>query len=158
MDRISLLAGTVSAQLLAAPIAVVFMLLGLLHVYWAMGGTIGSDAAVPQRPADGAPSAGPVMVRAFTPSRGGTLLVATALLGVAALLALRTGLLAAPISHPAVRLAVAAVAVVMLARAVGDFRLVGFFKTVKGTTFARRDTLLYSPLCVVLGVGLALLA
>lgn len=36
----------------------------------------------------------------------------------------------------------------MLARAVGDFRLVGFFKKVKGSEFALMDTLLYSPLCV----------
>jgi hypothetical protein len=46
----------------------------------------------------------------------------------------------------------------MLARAVGDFRLVGFFKTVRGSTFARMDTRLYSPLCVLLGIGMALIA
>ena len=33
-------------------------------------------------------------------------------------------------------------AVVFLARAVGDFRYVGFFKRVRGTRFARLDTIL----------------
>ena len=42
-------------------------------------------------------------------------------------------------------------ALVFLARAVGDFPLVGFFKPDNGTAFATWDTWLYSPLCVVLG-------
>ena len=46
----------------------------------------------------------------------------------------------------------------MLARAIGEFRLVGFFKTVKGSLFARMDTLFFSPLCVLLSLGLASLA
>jgi hypothetical protein len=36
---------------------------------------------------------------------------------------------------------------------VGDFRLVGFFKRVRGNAFARLDTLVYAPLCLVLAVG-----
>jgi hypothetical protein len=43
-------------------------------------------------------------------------------------------------------------------RAVGDFRFVGFFKRVRGSVFARRDTWLYSPLCVLIGVLAASLA
>jgi catechol 2,3-dioxygenase-like lactoylglutathione lyase family enzyme len=42
---------------------------------------------------------------------------------------------------------------VFLLRAVGDFRLVGFFKRVRGTPFARWDTRLFSPLCVALGLA-----
>jgi hypothetical protein len=37
-------------------------------------------------------------------------------------------------------------------RSVGDFRLVGFFKRVRGTRFARYDSLLFSPLSLALGV------
>ena len=37
-------------------------------------------------------------------------------------------------------------------RGIGDFRYVGFFKRVKGSLFATRDTYLYSPLCMVLAV------
>ncbi len=43
-------------------------------------------------------------------------------------------------------------------RAIGDFRYVGFSKRVRDGEFARRDTWLYSPLCVVvssLAVALA---
>ena len=43
---------------------------------------------------------------------------------------------------------------VLLLRAIGDFNLVGFFKRIRGSAFARMDTWFYSPLCVLLGIGL----
>ncbi|PJZ53308.1 DUF3995 domain-containing protein [Leptospira adleri] len=43
-------------------------------------------------------------------------------------------------------------------RAMGEFRLVGFFKSVKGTSFAEYDTKYYSPLCLFLSVLLFLSA
>jgi hypothetical protein len=46
-----------------------------------------------------------------------------------------------------------ALALVLLLRAVGDFRLVGFFKRIRGSRFARLDTALYSPFCVLLAIG-----
>ncbi|MNR60466.1 hypothetical protein D3C85_1819540 [compost metagenome] len=45
-------------------------------------------------------------------------------------------------------------ALVFLIRAVGDFRWVGFMKQRRGSVFARWDTLLYSPLCLFLGLCL----
>jgi hypothetical protein len=44
-------------------------------------------------------------------------------------------------------------AALFLLRGIGDFRLVGFFKRVRGTRFARRDTRLYSPLCLALALA-----
>ena len=40
-----------------------------------------------------------------------------------------------------------AVGVVFALRALGEFKWVGFFKSVRDTRFARLDTWLYSPLC-----------
>lgn len=57
-----------------------------------------------------------------------------------------------------VRPLIAGAAAVLVLRAVGDFRLVGFFKRIRGSRFARLDTLLYSPLCFALGAALALMA
>lgn len=42
-------------------------------------------------------------------------------------------------------------------RAIGEFRLVGFFKRVRGTRFAQLDTLAFSPLCLLLSVGVFVL-
>lgn len=141
-----------------ACVAAVFLLLALLHVHWAMGGTFASGAAVPERrvAVDGAGAA--VLVKAFTPSPGMTIAVAVALAAVAVLVALRIGLLGAAVSHWPLRAAIGIVAMIMIARAVGDFNLVGFFKTVTESEFARMDTWAYSPLCVVLGLGLGVVA
>jgi hypothetical protein len=52
-----------------------------------------------------------------------------------------------------VRGATALLAALFLLRSVGEFRLVGFFKRVRGTDFAWWDTRLYSPLCLAMGVA-----
>ncbi len=52
----------------------------------------------------------------------------------------------------------AGLALVLLLRAVGDFRYVGFFKSVGGTRFATMDTWCYSPVCLALSIGVAYVA
>jgi hypothetical protein len=46
----------------------------------------------------------------------------------------------------------------LFARAVGDFRFLGFFKRVRGTRFATLDYFLYSPICLLLAAGVTLIA
>lgn len=132
--------------MLAIAQAAVLFLLSFLHVYWAFGGRLGMAAALPQRAA-GAPPA-------FIPGPALTLGVA-AILGAGGLVALALGGLVQPQFVPDAWLKVlgGAGAVAFGARAVGDFRLVGFFKKVRGTTFARWDTALHSPLCALLSAG-----
>ncbi len=95
---------------------------------------------------------------AFKPSALGTFLVAMGLVAIALLVCLRAGLYFSPVSHRALQWGISAIAVVMFARAIGDSELVGFFKKVSGSRFARLDTWFYSPLCLVLGAGLLVVA
>ena len=46
----------------------------------------------------------------------------------------------------------------LIVRAIGDFKYVGFFKQRRGTRFALLDTRFYSPLALALGVGVAVVA
>lgn len=126
------------AAFVAPVTAAIFALLGLLHFYWALGGAGGSgkSAAIPE--IDGVP--------VFKPSKWATAAVGLVLLATAAIVLLQ------------VQLLLAGAAAVLILRAIGDFRLVGFFKRVRGSRFARMDTLFYSPLCLALGAALALLA
>ena len=124
-----------------------FALFGIVHVYWAFGGRFGKAAAVPTR--EGRP--------AFSPSPALTLAVAIALVGCAAVVALASGLVALPPELAGLR-AIAVwlaygLALVLLLRAIGDFRLFGFFKRVRGTGFARIDSLAYSPIALALAVA-----
>lgn len=152
---------------IASLTATVFAALALLHLCWAFGGQWGADAALPRVPASKKQAQGQSpaqavevqpMVRAFNPGPGATLVVAAALAGVTALVVAQAGLLGPAVRHPAVHWALYGVATAMLVRAVGDFRLVGFFKRISGTRFARLDTWLFSPLCVALGLGLFFVA
>ncbi len=145
-------------NLLAFLLVVIFSLLALVHVYWACGGQKGASIAVPERPSR---SDSLTMEKAFQPGKAGTLAVALVLFAIAAMVAMRSGIIGIAIGHVGsilLRAALRLVAVAMLLRAIGEFRLVGFFKKIRNTRFARMDTLLYSPLCCALGLGLGILA
>ncbi|HYY58622.1 MAG TPA: DUF3995 domain-containing protein [Pyrinomonadaceae bacterium] len=123
-------------------LAVVFVVLGLLHLYWAAGGRLASGVTVPvvggRRP--------------FNPSPAGTVLVAVAFLIATFIILGRVGKLGDAIPVLVFRLGTLCISVIFLLRAVGEFRLVGFFKRVRDTPFAYWDTWLFSPLCLVIAV------
>ena len=132
----------------------VFTCISMVHLYWAAGGKLGFQAVIPQLPGEFASGPRP----AFKPSALGTFLVALGLVAIALMVCLRAGLYFSAVSHGALQWGISAIAVVMFARAIGDSELVGFFKKVGGSRFARLDTYIYSPLCLVLGVGLLVVA
>jgi hypothetical protein len=139
---------------LAQWLVTVFAVISLIHVYWALGGEWAAVAAVPQVPVEGGERSRP----AFKPRGWITLVVAGALLLIALAVCLRVGWWVPAVSHWSLQWIISAIALLLFARAIGDSELVGFFKEVKGSKFARLDTWAYSPLCVVLGAGLLAVA
>ena len=125
-----------------------FVFLASVHVYWAFGGRIAMVAAIPEL--RGAPS--------FVPGRIATLLVASSLFSCAALVGAASGFIDAPVPAVAIQWSCFGLALLLLLRAIGDFRLVGFFKTVRGSRFAWLDSALYSPLCLALALGVFLVS
>ena len=133
---------------LALLVAAVVGALCVLHLYWGLGGRWGHTAALPER--DHAP--------AFEPGAVATLLVA-ALLAMAALVILgRVGIGPLAGGSRLTRIAARVVALAFLLRAVGDFRLVGLFRRVRDTRFARLDRVLYTPTSLALGIAAAIIA
>ncbi len=132
----------------AATIAatIILMLIAAIHFYWAMGGSTGKAGAIPTI------GAKPI----FTPTRRVTAAVGGALLLMASLVAATGGAVAPP--APALHIATALLALAFAARAIGDFRYVGFFKQVTGGAFARRDSYLYSPLCLLIAALIGVVA
>src|SRR3954471_4688835 len=127
----------------AVAAALVLIVIALVHVVWAFGDRSAANAPIPPRP-DGTPL--------FAPSRRATLSVAALLLMAAFVLIEGAGLGPGWIA-PARRWAwTLAVALVFLLRGVGDRTSIGLFKKVRGSRFARRDTLLYTPLALALAV------
>ena len=135
---------------LAGIVCAVFLVLAGWHVYMALMPRVGSGES------GAVPSVGGKPL--FVPSRHATLAVAVVLLLFAALVAATAGLV--PLALPPVLLAWMsyALALGLLARAIGEFKYVGFFKRVRGSRFATLDTFVYSPLCLLLAAGVATVA
>lgn len=136
-------------QLLATLVAALFAVLSFVHVYWALGGRAWLGKVVPSR--DGRP--------VFVPGRVATGFVA-GVLAVFALFAVVLGFgepdsLVVRIHFRAAGLVVG---VLLVLRAVGEFRYLGFFKQIREGDFARLDSWLYSPLCLLSGGAYMLLA
>jgi hypothetical protein len=131
---------------IAFSLIAIFLGLSLLHFYWLLGGLLGISAAIPE--IDGKP--------AFQPSATATLVVGIGLGLCALLIAVVAGVLTLPLPYSVLSWLTRALAFLLLLRAIGDFRLVGFFKRIRDSRFARLDTVLYSPLCLVLAIGVAM--
>lgn len=131
---------------IASTLVAVFLSLSLVHVYWLLGGRAGQLAAIPER--DGKP--------VFQPSSVATLAVAIVLALCALLIAATGGLLTLPLPDAVSVWLTRGLALGLLLRAIGDFQLVGFSKRVRHTQFARLDTAVYSPLCLVMAIGCAI--
>ncbi len=135
-------------SVLSVVVCSVFVVLGLWHFRMAFAGSSGESAAVPSL--DGRPL--------FVPSTKSTVAVGVVLVLFAALVAATSGILSLGLPRPLLSWLSYALALGLFARAIGEFKYVGFFKKVRGSRFARMDTLLYSPLCLLLSAGVATVA
>jgi hypothetical protein len=123
----------------------ILFLLSAIHIYWLLGGRVGTAAVIPSRGAE-------VL---FRPRN-----IATATVAVALALA---GGFVLELGEVIQRFVFVDwlykyggwfLSAVFILRAIGDFRLMGFFKKEKGTLFSKWDTFLYSPLCLFIGICL----
>jgi hypothetical protein len=124
----------------------IFFTLALWHFFMALTPASGVSSALPST-VEGRPL--------FLPSKKTTAAVGVVLLTFAGLVASTAGLVPTVLSPSANRWLSYALAIGLLARAVGDCRYVGFFKRVRASRFAILDTFVYSPLCLMLAVGVA---
>ncbi len=134
---------------LGGVIILVLIVLAAVHVFWALGGRTGLRSAIPE---------GENGQLLFQPRCPVTLAVTFFLLLAAAIVAAQSGMIAPHRLGQLPRLATSLLAALFALRAIGDFRYVGFFKRIRRTRFAYLDSMLYSPLCALLALALALTA
>jgi hypothetical protein len=132
----------------AIPLAAILGALSLLHVYWALGGRWATASTVPTISGR----------RMFDPTPLATWVVAGLLAMAVVLVVGKAGWIETGPLPLMFDVGVWGLSLVFLLRAIGNLRSFGFFKTVKGTPFAQWDTLLYSPLCLLLALFAAGLA
>ncbi|MGY4386302.1 hypothetical protein ACVWYN_003353 [Pedobacter sp. UYP24] len=117
----------------------IFLLLSILHFYWAIGGQLWYGDVLPTN------SSG---LKVLNPSIMGTLTIAIGLLLLALITIGNNGLFDKYINRKYFRYGTLGIAIVFFLRAIGDFKFVGFFKTITQTGFAINDTQIFSPLCL----------
>lgn len=126
----------------------IFLLLGGIHFYWAFGGTWGLQKALPQVPN---------VEKKFNVQWYHSAIVGFILLIIGVYYG---SYLFIPNTIPTeiYKWLGWCIGLLFILRSIGDFNYVGFFKKVKTTTFAKYDSKLYSPLCLLIGCNAFLLA
>ena len=133
---------------LAIFICAVFVVLAGWHFHMAFSNFQGESIAVPSE------NGKPLLV----PTAAITFAVGLVLLLLGVLVASTAGLVSFGLPVWLLTSLSSMLALGLLARAIGEFRYVGFFKKVRGSRFAKMDSLIYSPLCLLLSLGIAVVA
>ncbi|MFN8346462.1 MAG: DUF3995 domain-containing protein [Spirosomataceae bacterium] len=114
-----------------------------LHFYWAFGGKKWENFAVPSYNE----------VPLFQPHFFETVTVAIGFILFALIISMKAEFLPRMwVSQSILTSILFGMAAVFLLRAVGEFKYIGFFKTIRDTPFGRMDTRYYSPLCLFIAI------
>jgi len=128
---------------------VALCLIGLLHFYWALGGVIGLDKAIPTE--GGKPL--------INPGKVAIVMVGTALFGFAFVAYI---LYFYDLSSSYYRdyfiISGWILSGIFILRGIGEFNTVGLFKKIKSSEFAYYDTRFYTPFSLSMGMVFAVLA
>ncbi|MEL6652989.1 MAG: DUF3995 domain-containing protein [Bacteroidota bacterium] len=128
--------------LIAISLFSIFVILSLIHVYWAFGGGWAIEAVVPTREQD--------QQLTFRPPFIATIGVAVGLFVMGWISLAQVDLWALPFGWQWAQWGLIAITGIFALRAIGEFKYVGLFKRIKGTAFAKNDSRIYTPLCLLI--------
>ncbi len=121
----------------------IFFILSAIHFNWVFGGTWGFDNALPLNEQGD---------RVLNPRKIDSAIVGLSLALFGVFYMIKVGVITMLLSSWFDSFLGWAIPIILLARAFGDLKYIGFTKKVKTTNFAKLDTRYYSPLCLVLGL------
>lgn len=127
--------------------SIVFLLIGIVHVYWAFGGTRGLQAAIPGNGTN---------KKLFAHSLLACLPVAFGLFAFAFISLEHSQIIPQYLKDETRFWLLAVICGIFALRTIGDFRYVGLFKKHKDSVFAKMDTKMYTPLSFSLFATLAI--
>ncbi|MEO7175546.1 MAG: DUF3995 domain-containing protein [Saprospiraceae bacterium] len=130
-------------MILSILLSLILIVLGLIHFNWAIGGTFGFAESLPTKENG---------ERVLNPKKIDSAIVGLGLTAFAIFYALRAGLMDYNLPEWIMKYTGWIIPIIFLLRAIGEFKNVGFFKTVKNTDFGKIDTKLFSPLCLIIGI------
>ena len=117
--------------------------LGCLHCYWACGGQLGFTATLPTK-VNGQ--------KVIKPKKRDCLVTGFVFFLFSFFYLLQSGIIVFEVTISILPYAGWMIPIIFIARAIGEFKYVGFFKSVKETNFGKIDSQLYSPLSLTIGL------
>jgi hypothetical protein len=129
--------------ILSILLTIIFITLGLIHFNWVFGGTFGFAASLPTKESG---------ERVLNPKKIDSAIVGIGLVVFGIFYFLQTGLVEYELPAWVMTYGGWIIPIIFLLRAIGEFKYVGFFKSVKTTTFGKLDTKLFTPLCLLIAI------
>ena len=130
-------------MILSILLSIILIGLGLIHFNWAIGGKFGMVESLPTKESG---------ERVLNPKKIDSAIVGIGLTAFGIFYILKSGLIEYNLPEWIIKYGSWIIPIVFLLRAIGEFKYIGFFKSVKKTDFGKLDTKLFSPLCLIIGI------
>jgi hypothetical protein len=130
-------------MILSILLSLILIGLGLIHFYWVIGGKFGFSESLPTKESG---------ERVLNPKKIHCAIVGIGLTVFGILYILKSEIIEYNTPEWIIKYGSWIIPTIFLLRAVGEFKYVGFFKSVRKTKFAELDTKFFSPLCLTIGI------
>ena len=121
----------------------IFITLGGFHFYWIFGGVWGLEKVIPSKKNKAS---------TLTIPKFATLLVGLVLVLFGLMYLIKLELINVQVPNWVTNYGFWIIPSIFILRAIGDFNYVGFFKKIKHTEFAKVDSKIFSPFCIIIGI------
>jgi len=130
--------------ILSSLLFLIFTVLGGFHFYWFFGGILGLEKVFPTKPNE---------VKTLSIPKIATLIVAIVLVLFGLIYLVKSGFINYSLPNWVTSYGYWVIPSLFILRAIGEFKYVGFFKKIKNTEFAKANSKIFSPLCLVIGIA-----
>lgn len=122
-------------------ISIILIGLALIHFNWVVGGKFGFTKSLPTKENG---------ERVLNPKKKDSAIVGIGLTLFGIFYVIKSGLVEYDLPEWIMKYGSWIIPIIFLLRAIGDFKYIGFFKSIKNTDFGKLDYKLFSPLCLII--------
>lgn len=130
-------------MILSLLLSLILIGLAIIHFSWVFGGTFCFAQSIPTKENGG---------RLFNPKKIDSAVVGIVLTLFGIFYILKSGIFEVYPPEWLMKYGSWVIPSLFILRAIGEFKYVGFFKTIKNTAFAKVDSKIFSPLCLLIGI------
>jgi len=130
-------------MILSILLSLILIGLGIIHFNWVIGGKFGFSESLPTKESG---------ERVFSPKKIDSAIVGIGLTAFGLFYVFKSGLIEYNLPEWIMKYGSWVIPALFLLRAIGEFKYVGVFKSVKNTDFGKLDTKFFSPLCLAIGI------